>query len=186
MKKLNNYFDYNVPYTSQFRQMYITPYRFSQELRDYTYYMFTHPVHNKKYCKIFEKHCRPWDTNDMLKRVYLIIRYYQDYPQQFGHSMDNVVPHMIVAMWKTFIGINKKFRGAEFKKYYPADMHLLMLGKNKFLDIFLSDIETMNIIMHSDDMIKDRGDDVPLKGRRTTGLSMQEGGKMFEWLCTLD
>jgi hypothetical protein len=35
-------------------------------------------------------------------------------------------------------------------------MKLLVLGEGKFLDIFLSDIEKGNMIMHYDEMVKER------------------------------
>lgn len=177
-----NYFDYSVPHASELKEYYDTPYRFSQELRDYTYYMFTHPVHNARHHNLFANLAKEWDTNDMLKRAYLIYKWYIDRPQQYGHAMDNVVPHMIVHMWKTFLGMNKYLRGQQYRKYHPASMKMLMLGKGKFLDILISDIKNSKVIMTQDDMIKQR-EGVDPRGRRHM---TQEGSKHFEYLCSLE
>ena len=135
----------------------------------------------------------------MLKHAYLIVRYYQQYPQRYGHSIDNIVPHAITAMWKSFLGMSKQFSKVELKKYYPASMKLLVLGKGKFLDVLLSDIDTGNIIYHSDDMIK-RREGLDLRERKQSkknkvlpwttpdsanGLLL-EGSDEFEYLCGLE
>ena len=159
-----NHFEYVVPSVWELREQYIVPYRFSQELRDYVKYMFEHPQHSK-YRGIFTNLHREWDTNDMLKYAYLIIRYYRDHPQQYGHKMENVVPHILVGMWRAFLALHKQCRGEVFMQYYPMSMKLLVLGENKLLDIFLSDIESGNMIMHNDDMVKERKG-VSLRGRK--------------------
>ena len=184
MRKQTNYFEYSLPYTSELRELYITPYRFSKELRDYINYMYLHPKHNK-YHTIYSAHHTEWISNDMAKVSYLMIRYYQDYPQRYGHNIENILPQIIVSMWKTFLSINKQLNQVTFKQYYPTSMKLLTLGKGKFLDIILNDIEKQNIIYHPDDMVK-RREGVGLRERRTKNLSMQEGGKQFEYLCSLE
>ena len=157
-----SYFDYTVPSVWVLREKYMVPYRFSQELRDYVEYMFTHPIHCK-YRTLFAAQMKEWDTNDMLKYPYLIIKHYLDHPQQYGHSMENVVPHILAGMWKAFLNLHKQCRGLKLDKYLPMTMKLLVLGNGKFLDIFLSDIESGNLILHQDDMKKKLG--------RTQGMS---------------
>lgn len=178
-----NLFEYPAPYLSELKEMYDTPYRFSKELRDYVQYMFEHPTGKQVNRQIFTALMREFDTNDMLKHPYYLIRYYQAHPQQFGHAMENIVPHLIVAMWKCFLGLHKHLRGQQFNKYYPADMKLLMLGKGKFLDIFLSDIANKNMVMDGDEMVKKR-EGVGLRERKVS--AMAEGGKEFEYLCSLE
>lgn len=162
MKK--DYFAYPTPFLTELREMYQTPYRFSKGLRDYVDYMFSHPYnkHNGVYHRL---HTR-WDSNDMLKRAYLIAKYYLDHPQQFGNSMDNVAPAMIVYMWRGFISMHKVVRGAEFTQYYPAKMKILTIGEGRFLDMLLDEINNNKMIMSEDDMVK-RRKGVGLRERRT-------------------
>ncbi len=174
-----NYFEYTMPSVWELREMYIVPYRFSQELRDYVKYMFEHPVHSK-YRSMFTRLHREGDMNDMLKKAYLIIRYYKDHPQQYGNSMDNIVPHILVAMWKAFIRLHKQLRGEVFQKYYPMSMKLLVLGKGKLLDIFLSDMDAGNYIGSGDEMVIER-EGVSLRGRKH-GYSTEKALRFYESL----
>ncbi len=178
MAKSKYCFDYPTPRPYELREEYITPYKFSQELQDMTYYLFTHP--QTRYAKLFEKQHKPTDMNDMLKKAYLLIRYYQDNPQKFGHSLNNIVPAIMVTMWKTFLSLNKRLRGMKLDKYLPADLTKIALVEGKFLDIFISDIQNQNIIYHFDDMVKERKG-IGLRERRQTTL---EGTKHFERLCS--
>ena len=166
MKK--DYFEYPVPYTIELREDFIVPYRFSKELQAYTIYMFQHPRHFK-FRDIFIELMKETDPNDMLKPAYLVIREYQMHPQRYGHSLNNVLPTILVRMWKTFLGLHKFLRNEVYTNYYPTDMHTLILAENKFLDIFLSDISSGNYIGHNDEMVKER------KGlglrERVTGMS---------------
>lgn len=181
MKTAKNYFEYTIPFNDELSNMYISPYRFSKELRDSAQYMFSHPVYNAKYHKLFYNLCKEFDTNDMLKRPYRQLRYYIDYPQRFGHNVENVIPHMLVSMWKTFIRLHKNLRGVEFNDYMKTNMQMVELAKGNFIDIFLSDIKNMNIIYESDDMIKPR-EGIGLREKRK---ATQEGSKYFEYLCKL-
>ena len=150
-----NYFEYPVRPNWELQEDYMTPYRFSEELKQYVKYMFEHPKHSK-FRGLFTSLAIDRDYNDMLKPAYLIIRDFQDNPQHYGHSMDNVVPTMLVRMWKAFLSLHKNCRGAQFTRYYPASMRMLVLGRGKFLDIFLKDIDEGNFILHGDDMVKER------------------------------
>lgn len=178
---MNNYFDYPVPPHYELQEIYLTPYRFSDELRDYVNYMFSHPTHNKHF-RLYGNLVSEFDSNDMLKRPYLMYRYFLDNPQRFEHKLENLTPVMMAAMWQTFTSLHK-LRGVQFKKFYPASMKLLVLANSKFLDILMKDVKDHNIIYHGDDMVKER------KGktlRERSPASMKEGSKHFEYLCSLD
>ena len=123
-----------------------------------------------------------WDTNIMLMSAYLIVKEYKAHPQQYGHSLENLVPIMIVRMWKSFLGRHKRYNKVVYKQYYPADMRLLILGDNKFLDMLLSDMENGRVIGHGDEMVKER---VGL-GLREHGQKTKEGSQHFEYLCSLE
>ena len=177
-----NHFEYPVPPTYELREDFVVPYRFSEELQAYTIYMFQHPT-KFKFREIFIRLMKPTDANDMLKSAYLVIKEYQANPQRYGHSLNNVVPTMVVRMWKTFLGIHKQMRNEVFTKYYPADMKTLLLAESKFLDIFLSDIETGNYIGHNDEMVKIR-DGVGLREQRKPNPIRKY--KYNEYLCGLE
>ena len=140
---MNDYFEYNLPKKTELQELYITPYRFSKELRSFTYYIFTHPSKNK-HRDVFIKHFHHSHSNEMLKHVFLKLRYFQDNPQQFGHTLENITPDILVGMWKSFLANNKYFRGAEYDKYLTTDMNMLNLINGRFLDIFLEDITNSN------------------------------------------
>ena len=176
----NGYFDYPTPYLYELKEMYQTPYRFSSELTLYIEFMFMHPVHNKFHL-LFENLKKPTDANDMAKPAYLITKYYLDHPQQFGHSLENITPQIIVSMWKAFIGIHKHLRGVQFSQYYPASMKLLTIGKDHLLDKLIDEITNSKFIMHGDDMVKKRDD----YGLREKGQKTKEGTRNFEWMCKL-
>jgi len=175
MKK--NYFEYTVPPHWELKEMYIVPWKFSAELRAQVKLLFEHPKYSR-FRELFTRLARETDYNDMLKVPYCIIRYYQDHPQQFAHSMNNVVPHIIVAMWKSFLKMHKQMRNVVLTQYYAVSMQLVPLVEGRFLDIFLSDIETGNIIYHVDDTIKRRVG-VGLKEKRV-GMKQSE----LDYLCS--
>jgi len=179
MKK--EYFEFPVPPTWKLREDFIVPYKFSQELQDYVVYMFQHPS-KFKFREVFIRLMKPSDANDMLKSAYLVIREYQANPQQYGHSLNNILPTLVVRMWKTFLGIHKQMRNEVYTKYYPMDMKTLLLAENKFLDIFLEDIRTGNYIGSSDEMIKIR-EGVGLRDRRP--INQMKKHKHNEYLCSL-
>ena len=176
-----DYFEYPVPYLLELKEMYIVPYRFSAELQASAYYIYTHP--NFRWSKLFYNLHKKTDMNDMLKSAYLIIRYYQDHPQQFNHTLNNVVPQISVSMWKAFLSLNKHLRGNQFSQYHSMDFKRIDLFENKFLDIFLEDIRTGNYIGHNDEMVKERPN-IGLRDRRSLGT--HEGGKTFEYLSSLE
>ena len=148
-------FDYPVPKLTDLRKMYKTPYRFSEELQEEVDYIFRHPynTHNELYVALRKDS----DPNDMIKRAYLIVRYYLDYPQQFGNSLDNIVPHILVDMWKSFLSRNKRIRNVEFDKYLKLRLSKLLVTKDKFLDKLLEDIRKENYIKDYRDMRKKQG-----------------------------
>jgi len=170
MKK--DYFEFPVEPTWVLREKFVTPYRFSQELQDYTIYMFQHPT-KFKFRQIFIDLMKPTDANDMLKSAYLVIKEYQSNPQQYGHSLNNVVPTLVVRMWKTFLGLHKQLRNEVYREYYPTDMKALLLAENKFLDIFLEDLRTGNYIGSNDDMVKERPN-IGLRERKPMGFSEEQ------------
>ena len=150
-----NYFEYTMPHKSELEELFITPYRFSKELTECTYYIYSHPKHNK-YNKLFVSLAKETDPNSMIKTPYLMVRYFLAHPQQFNHNISNIAPHIVSSMWKTFLGLNKRLRGAQFNQYYPASMRMLTLTKENFLEIILRDIANHNIIYHGDEMVKIR------------------------------
>lgn len=170
-------FDYPVPYNQELRELYPTPYRFSEKLTNYADYMFNHPYNTHH--KIYSNLKKPTDANDMVKVAYLVTKHYLDYPQQYGHSLDNISAAIIVRMWKSFINLHKHLRYVQFDKHMPTKMKILTIGEGMFFDILLEDIRTNNFIMHADHMVKKR------KGiglRERQGYSEQH----MHYLCSLD
>ena len=149
-----DYFEYPTPYISELRQMYKTPYRFSQELRDFVDYMFSHP-YNKHNSLYISNHWK-WDANDMIKPAYLMAKYFLDYPQQFNDRLDSIFPSMLVAMWRQFVGIHKHKRNLTFDEYKQAIMKMMKVGEGKFLDLLIEEIKQDKMIMSNDDMVKVR------------------------------
>jgi hypothetical protein len=179
MKK--DYFQYPVPLSYELRELYKSPYKFSDELREYVNYMFTHPYN--KYNKLYHNLHTEWDSNDMLKPAYLMAMHYMKYPQRYGHAMDNIADTMLVRMWKQFLHLHKHLRGVQFSSYMPTKMKMLTIGNGLFLEKLIDEINSGVIIMSSDDMIKKREG----KGlRESAHASMKEGGREFEYLCSLD
>ena len=95
-------FDYNLPKREELQELYITPYRFSKELRDFVQYIFQHPQKNK-HRDVFISNHSVHDLNTMLKTAYLKIRYFKDNQQKFGHSLENITADILVGMWKSFL-----------------------------------------------------------------------------------
>ena len=176
-----HYFEYPAPYLSELRELYKSPYRFSDELRAYVDYMFTHPYN--KYNKLYDNMHLEYDSNDMLKSAYLIARYYMDHPAQFAGSIENCADGMLVSMWKCFLSLHKRLRGAQFSSYMPTPMKVLMIGEGKFLDMLIDEIRNEKMIMDGDDMVK-RREGKTLRERDPA--SMKEGSKHFEYLCSLE
>ena len=136
-------FEYNLPKRTELQELYITPYRFSKELRDFVLYIFQHPQKNK-HRDIFIGNHSVHDLNTMLKTAYLKIRYFKDNQQQYGHSLENITADILVGMWKSFLFTNKQFRGMKTDTYMKVDMKMMSLINGRFLDIFLKDIENSN------------------------------------------
>jgi len=179
MKK--DYFEHPLPKLYELKELYKSPYRFSDELRKQVDYIFTHPYN--KYNKLYNNLHKEYDSNDMLKSAYLNTKYYIDNPQQFAHSMDNIAEQILVSMWKSFIMLNKHLRANQYNIYHATDMKLLNLIKGRFYDILLEDMRTNNIIMSGDELVKKRKG----KGlREQNRASLQEHSKHFEYLCSLD
>ena len=179
MKK--DYFEYPTPKLYELKELYKTPYRFSEELRSKVDYIFTHPYN--KYNKVYDNLHKEWDSNDMLKSAYLNTTYYLDNPQQFGHALNNIAPQIVVSMWKAFLSLNKHLRNNQFDMYHEAQMRLVPLVENILLEPLLADITNKNIIISSEDMIKKRKGKKPRESNRA---SMTEGSKTFEYLCGLE
>ncbi len=142
-------FDYNLPKRTELQSLYITPYRFSKELRDFVLYMFQHPTKNK-HRDVFISNHSIYDLNTMLKTAYLKIRYFKDNQQQYGHSLENITADILVGMWKSFLFTNKHFRGMKTEQYMKVDMKMMSLINGRFLDIFLKDIENSNYTFAED------------------------------------
>lgn len=135
-------FDYPVPYTRELKQLYKTPYKFSDRLTKAVDNLFLHPYNT--HSTFYAKHRRDTDPNDMCKSAYLTVRYYMDYPQQFAHSLDNIAPTILTNMWKTFININKRSRLVVIDDYLKLRLSKLLLNKDNVIDILLEDIKTSN------------------------------------------
>ena len=177
----NSYFDYSIPKIYELKEMYQTPYKFSKKLRNRVDYIFLHP--KNKYNKIYNNLHKDTDSNDMLKSAYLNVRYYMDNPQQFNHTMTLIAPQVLVSMWKAFLSLNKHLRGNQYDIYHKTQMELLPLIEDGLLEMILADINNNKIIMSGNDMVKVRKG----KGLREQNRgSMKEGGKNFEYLCSLE
>ena len=171
MKK--DYFDYPTPKLFELKEIYLVPYRFSDELQAQVNYLFLHPYN--KHNKIYDKLHRRTDANDMLKSAYLNARYYMDNPQQFAHSIDNIAPQILVSMWRAFFSLNKHLRQNDYPIYYVTDMKLVDLVRGKFMDLLIDEIQNKKYMMKPKEAKK-----------RTRNKATVEGSVYFEYLCSLE
>ena len=171
-------FDYEPPYTSELQELYITPYRFSNELQAYIIYMFQHPT-KFRHRETFTRLMKPSDPNDMIKPAYLIIKDYLANPQRYGHSLNHLSTIIVSRMWKVFLALHK-LRGEKYSAVLRSDTKLNSLFEDRFLDIILSDIRTGNYIGTNDEMVKERKG-VGLRERKPFAYS-EEALKYYESL----
>ena len=145
--------DYNVPSVYELREMYVVPYRFSEELRTFVIRLFEHPRHNARHRDLFTSLMRETDPNDMLKGAYLIYKYYQQYPQRCGGELHNLLPIIFSRMWKAFLSLHKGKRGVVFPRYLPTSMKLMGMGE-VFLDKLEAEVLESKFIGSADEMCK--------------------------------
>lgn len=137
---LKNQFNYPVPSKSELMSIYGKyPYRLSKDLTDYIDYMFRHPYN--KYNKLYSSIAKSTDPNDIGKLPYLITKYYLDYPQQFGNSIENIAGIIISTMWKRFLLLHKNLRNQTYDQYYPAKLKILTIGDGKLLDLLIDEVK---------------------------------------------
>jgi len=173
-------FQYTTPLTYELKELYPTPYRFSTDLRDHVDMLFSHPYN--KHNNLFYNSKKEYDSNDMIKPMYLLVKYFLDNPQQYKHKLENIHAEILIRGWKVFLSLHK-FRGNTFDKYKPTDLVLLDIGGGNILDLLLNEIKFHRMIMSADSMVTSR------KGlglRESHRAGMKEGSKSFEYLCGLE
>ncbi len=92
----------------------------------------------------------------MAQILFSYIRYAQTYPQQIGHAIDNIIPHITVTMWKHFIGRNKYYRGFVPDRYYKTHVKKLESGIGRLIDAMQKIIIEKDYISTNDSMVKVR------------------------------
>jgi len=153
-------FDYPVPPLWELREMYDTPYRFSDDVTRKADLLFKHPQVNK------------WNE------LYGVV----EHQAQFGGAVENCADSMLVRMWKNFLGLNKKLRGQVYSRYYPTPVAKMIVKSGGFLDAMIAEIDAGSMIMQGDDMLI-RREGIALRGKRSDdGYS----DKQMEYLCGLE
>lgn len=169
--------DYNVPPVYELREMYVVPYRFSDELQEFVVRMYEHPQHNQRNRELFTAMRKDTDPNDMLKGAYLIYKYYQEHPQRFGGQMNNVLIIVLARMWKTFLSLHKNLRGAVYDKYLPNSNKMLALGE-QFLDRLEAEVLDKKF-MSAEDLLPEP------KSKKRKYTSAQRRQKALDYYDTL-
>ena len=164
-------FQYTTPKQYELKEMYPTPYKFSQELQDHVNMLFSHP-HNK-YHKLFYNIRYKTDANDMLKPAWRIVEDFRKYPQRYKHALDNAHENILKDMWSTFLGLHA-MRGEVFRSYKPMKLKWLEIGGGRLLDLLLSE----KPMMDAPEPKKPRGE--------SHRAGLKEGSKAFEYLCSLE
>ena len=196
------HFAYPLPYNSELYSMELIPYRTNKSLKDKIDYLFKHPTfeHSNLYVDVSTSGDRKL-LNDMSCIATACVRYYLQYPQQFGNSLDNIHMQILVRMWKqTFRHCKMQYR--QLDKYYATKMKLLLI-ENGLIEELIRTVKEKDYIQRYDDMVtslESRGIN-PSKTkymydtkwnkcepniRARKSLGTQEGSDNFEYLCSLD
>lgn len=175
-----DFFDFHVPFHSELKDKYPTPVQYSKELRDLTIFIFSHPRYNKLHHRIFAENHRTADIIAMLNRAYHITRHYLDNPQHYAHDYKNVVPAIIVAMWKVWI-VRRKAQGTNIDRYLTAPMQAVEPMYEQFGDMLIKDISTDKVVLEHT-----RKKDFRKHNEPSNPASMREEGKYWNYLVSLE
>lgn len=176
------HFSYPLPYNKELYELGLIPYRANVALRRKIDELFRSPkfLYRELFIDVSTSGSRQL-TNDMARVAIGSCRYYLMYPQQFAHSMENIMMQVIVKMWKQTFR-HCAYQEKELDKYYAAKMKLLSI-ENGLWEELLRVCEENDYIQHGDDMVKKRKG----KGlRESNRASMREGSKYFEYLASLE
>lgn len=122
-------FEYPTPFANELVKMYPrTPWWFSDELIETVERLFKSPRANKRWYKEFNEYMIDrWDARDMLVAAWRRVQYFQDYPQQFGHSIENVADSVTIAMYRMFFWYHRIHRkNLDKDTYYKAQVKVMM------------------------------------------------------------
>ena len=155
-------FQYSTPHYYELKETYPTPYRFSKDLRDHVDMLFSHP--HQKFNKLYYNLRTEYDSNDMIKPMYLLTKHFLDYPQQYKHSLDSIHAELLIRAWKTFLKLHK-LRGETYSRHMATPLGLMDIADGKLLDMLLDEIKFHRMIMNNDSMVKVR-EGVGLRDRR--------------------
>lgn len=181
------HFTYPIPFNSELKELDLVPYRTNSSLHRKIDYIFRHVTfeHRKLFINVSTSGSRQL-VNDMSTKAVSMVRHFMQYPQQYGHKMDNIHMQILVRMWRQTFR-HCVMQELKLDKYYSTKMILLMI-ENGLIEELIRTVDDKDYIQHNDDMItKVRyNEDGTKLGLRERKLQTQEGSKNFEYLCTLE
>ena len=178
--------DYLLPHNNEIRDL--IPYRTNKQLEAKVEYLFSHAhfVHNKLFNDIRTSGSRTL-VRDMSKVATGLMRYFMQYPQQYGDNIENIEWQILIRMWK------QTFKHTRLQKvelsYYAGTKQMLLGIDNGWVDELQRTVDEEDYYATNDSMVKKR-EGVSLRGKRNNKkhnpASLIEGEKHFEYLCGLD
>lgn len=131
--------------------MKLIPYRASDELRELAVLLFKHPFN--KYNRIASRYFAANNclSNDMSVLAIGIVRYYLQYPQQFGGALENIYASILVRMHRQLIKYMLTAADPDLEHYIPLKLSLIKVS-TQFFDQLLLDIQHNNYYQSGDDM----------------------------------
>ena len=167
MQKPKEYFDYDTPYMNEIREEFREdiPYRFEEEFLNELDLVFMNP--RQKWVELYGKYRWKSDRNEMAQVLYIYVRFSMKYPQQIGHSIENILPTITVNMWRRFIGNQKFYKrlGNDIlNRYFATNISKLQDGVGRLSESMIDIIRHKKYIHKYDDMVKVRKG-IPLRGK---------------------
>ena len=185
------YFEYPVPHNLELREIYKSPYRFTDELRAHVDYVFSHPT--LKQGIFYANNKTEWSSNIMLKVAYINLRYVMDNLSQYGGAIENAADTVVFRMWMAFIAELRYQRQAYSGRFIIAPMRVMFIGNGMLLDKIIEDIVSENYMKDAPVARKPKGKRKELDFTQdkdnifaTASKQLVEGDAYFEHLCGLE
>lgn len=187
----------HMAYLMPFNSELDAPYRAPKKLKEMVTYIFSHPKVPYKQRQLFIDVSQSGSrglVNDMAVRAIAMTRYFVENPQQFGHSMENIQFQILRRMWmQVFSHMFKQEshpkQTCDTEWVYLGITYKMLTIENGFWDELLRVVYEKDYHQTYDDMVKHR-DGIGLRERKSNKpsnhASLIEGGKHFEYLCSLE
>ncbi len=164
-------FDYPTPFNRDLKDEYESMWRFDDEIIDATLIMFSHPKANKHYYKMCRELMTRGDANDMLKAAWRLYEEFRDHPARYGGSFENMSDQITVSMWRVFASLHHKARKDWEEGYLSAPVGTM---RKYMREVWMDKLVACN------------PKPMPKAKQGVGRASLREGGKYFEYLCSLE